>query len=93
MSLNLIRCAVRPIMLAILAMMIGPLALATGILETIFPGAGLRFAAGFSAYLTALPDAFWAFAAAAYGFYTAARSFERSRAIAPDGPIEEGSIP
>ena len=74
-AIDVVRKSVRPGMLAILAIIIGPMALVTGTLETLFPNAGTRFAEGFSAYLAGLPDAFWMFAASAFGFYTVARSF------------------
>lgn len=83
-----LRNAVRPLMLVMLALIIGPLALITGLLEAFVPGAGLRFASGFMEYMRGLPDSFWAFAGTSYGIYTAARSFGHDkRAAMPDGPL------
>ena len=73
--IDMLRKAVRPVMLVMLAIMIGPVALVVGMAEAILPGAGVGFANGFVAYLGQLPESFWLFAGSAYGFYTVARSF------------------
>lgn len=85
---------VRPMMLVMLFVMIGPLALVVGALEAFLPGMGERFGIGVGAYLRALPEAFWGFASAAYGFYAIARSFghdkrRRGDAPGPDPEMEE----
>jgi hypothetical protein len=77
--LTKMRGAVRPLMLLILAVLIGPIAIATGMLEAVFPGAGVRFANGFLEYMRGLPDSFWLFAGTSFGIYTAARSFGQDK--------------
>lgn len=79
MNLSGLRKAVRPFMLWVLAAMIGPLALATGLLEAFVPGAGVKFATGFKAYMDALPAEFWLFAGASYGVYSVSRSFGQDK--------------
>ncbi|WP_288959806.1 hypothetical protein [uncultured Sulfitobacter sp.] len=62
-----------------LIFMIGPLAIATGLVEAYWPGAGVSFALGFGAFLKAYPETFWMFAAGVLGVTIWSRSNSKDK--------------
>lgn len=80
-SLDTLRKAVRPLAQLMIIAMIGPLALAIGLLEALLPGVGVRFANGILAYVRGLPDSFWLFAGGAIGIHSIARSFGHDKKV------------
>jgi hypothetical protein len=92
-SLDLLRKAVRPMTQLMIIIMIGPLAVAVGLVEAFVPGAGVRFANGMLTYVKGLPPEFWLFAGGAVGVHTIARSFGKDKeAEAAESMVEAARL-
>jgi hypothetical protein len=77
MSIDLMRKATGPVMQLVLIVMIGPLAIAIGLIEAFVPGSGVRFANGALEWVRGLPPEFWLFAGSAYGIREIKRGYEK----------------
>jgi hypothetical protein len=79
MTIQQLRTLVRPLMIMTLIVLIGPVAVASGLVNTIWDGAGERFNAAFIGYLSGLPESFWAFAGLVTLGHQASRSFDKAK--------------
>lgn len=79
MTIPQLRALVRPLMIAMLIILIGPVAVASGIVNAIWDGAGERFNAAFIGYIGGLPESFWAFAGLVTLGHQATRSFDKAK--------------
>lgn len=79
MTLDLFKALVRPVSVIAVITIVTIIPAFAGLLDAIIPGAGERFAAAFTGFLSAVPIGFWTFAGLVVTGYTAARTVDKYR--------------
>lgn len=79
MMLTRIRDFIRPMLPALMLLVLLAGAVTSGLLELVSPGAGVRFTVGVAGWFRAIPTEFYALLGTGYVTYSAARSHDKAR--------------